>query len=129
MDNNKGSLILKALSPDADEAQVIAYLEKRAKSIPPEKIPELLESLPVVLSRNVAEETGQLVIERLEELGAIAMFLPAEEGKGVRARARTRRPPQASKLHPKKIIPHSLNSSRSIKSCGLSSPCSVWPGC
>nr|WP_320011534.1 HD domain-containing protein [uncultured Desulfobulbus sp.] len=79
MHTTKGSLILKALSPDADEAQVIAYLEKRAKSIPPEKIPPLLQSLPVVLSRNVAEETGRLVIERLEELGAIAMFLPSEE--------------------------------------------------
>ncbi|MGD9947465.1 MAG: HD domain-containing protein [Desulfobulbus sp.] len=79
MDNTKGSLILKALSPDADEAQVIAYLEKRAKSIPPEKIPQLLKSLPVVLSRNVAEETGQLVIGRLSELGAIALFLPAHE--------------------------------------------------
>ncbi|MDD2462753.1 MAG: HD domain-containing protein [Desulfobulbus sp.] len=79
MDNNKGSLILKALSPDADETQIIAYLEKRAKSIPPEKIPLLLKSLPVVLSRNVAKETGQLVIEHLEELGAVALFLPAQE--------------------------------------------------
>ncbi len=79
MDNNKGSLILKALSPDADEAQIITYLEKRAKSIPPEKIPQLLQSLPVVLSRNVAEETGQMVIHRLRELGAIALFLPDDE--------------------------------------------------
>ena len=87
MHTTKGSLILKALSPDADEAQVIAYLEKRAKSIPPEKIPSLLQSLPVVLSRNVAEETGRLVIERLEELGAIAMFLPSEEA-GAQSKAR-----------------------------------------
>lgn len=79
MDNNKGSLILKALSPEADAAQIIAYLEKRAKSIPAEKIPQLLHNLPVVLSRNVAEETGQLVIERLRELGAVALFLPAQE--------------------------------------------------
>ncbi|MBM9613499.1 HD domain-containing protein [Desulfobulbus rhabdoformis] len=83
MNTTKGSLILKALSPDADEDQVIAYLEKRAKSIPPEEIPPLLQSLPVVLSRNVAEETGQLVIERLEELGAIAMFLPSEKIEGL----------------------------------------------
>lgn len=79
MDNNKGSLILKALSPEADAGQITAYLEKRAKSIPPEKIPLLLKSLPVVLSRNVAEETGQLVVQRLQELGAIALFLPAQE--------------------------------------------------
>jgi len=82
MDNNKGSLILKALSPDADESQVIAYLERRAKSIPPEKIPQLLKSLPVVLSRNVAEETGQSVVHRLRELGAIALFLPDHESPG-----------------------------------------------
>jgi HD-GYP domain-containing protein (c-di-GMP phosphodiesterase class II) len=79
MNNSKGSLILKALSPSADEAQLIAYLEKRAKSIPPEHIPALLKNLPVILSRNVAEETGLLVIRRLEELGAEALFIPAQE--------------------------------------------------
>jgi hypothetical protein len=78
MDNNKGSLILKALSPEADEAQLIAYLEKRAKSIPSDKIPDLLRNLPVVLSRNVAEETGLLVVQRLQELGAIALFIPLQ---------------------------------------------------
>lgn len=76
MDNSKGSLILKALSPAADEAQLIAYLEKRAKSIPPDKIPDLLKNLPVVLSRNVAEEIGLLVVQRLQELGAEALFIP-----------------------------------------------------
>jgi len=79
MNNSKGSLILKALSPSADEALLTAYLEKRAKSIPPEKIPALLKNLPVILSRNVAEETGQLVIRRLEELGAEALFIPVQE--------------------------------------------------
>ena len=80
MDNSKGSLILKALSPAADEAQLTAYLEKRAKSIPPEQIPALLKNLPVILSRNVAEETGLLVIRRLEELGAEALFIPTQDG-------------------------------------------------
>lgn len=80
MDNNRGSLILKALSPEADQAQITAYLEKRAKSIPPEQIPMLLKNLPVVLSRNVPEETGRLVIQRLQELGAVALFLPALQG-------------------------------------------------
>lgn len=79
MDNCKGSLILKALSPSADEAQLAAFLEKRAKSIPPEKIPALLKNLPVVLSRNVAEEIGRLVIRRLEELGAEALFIPCRD--------------------------------------------------
>jgi HD-GYP domain-containing protein (c-di-GMP phosphodiesterase class II) len=79
MNNSKGSLILKALSPAVDEAQLTAYLEKRAKSIPPAQIPALLKNLPVILSRNVAEETGLLVIRRLEELGAEALFIPAQE--------------------------------------------------
>jgi len=79
MDNSKGSLILKALSPATDEVQLIAYLEKRAKSIPPEKIPALLRNLPVVLSRNVAEETGLLVVQRLKELGAEALFIPVQD--------------------------------------------------
>ncbi|MGE4559349.1 MAG: HD-GYP domain-containing protein [Desulfobulbus sp.] len=79
MNTNKGSLILKALSPDADQVQIIAYLEKRAKSIPPQEIPQLLKKLPVVLSRNVTEETGQRVIRHLQELGGIALFVPVRE--------------------------------------------------
>jgi len=80
MNNSKGSLILKALSPGADEAPITAYLEKRAKSIPPEKIPFLLKNLPVTLSRNVSEQTGRIVIRRLEELGAQAVFVPFGTG-------------------------------------------------
>jgi putative nucleotidyltransferase with HDIG domain len=77
MDNSKGSIILKAISPSADEEQLTAYLEKRAKSIPPEKIPALLANLPVVLSRNVTAKTGALVTARLAHLGAEALFIPA----------------------------------------------------
>ena len=78
MDTSKGSLILKALSPSADEAQLISFLGKRAKSIPAESIPALLQNLPVVLSRNVAEDTGLLVIQRLQQLGAEALFIPGQ---------------------------------------------------
>ena len=80
MDNSKGSIILKAISPTADEEQLTAYLEKRAKSIPPEKIPALLTNLPVVLSRNVTAKTGALVTARLAHLGAEALFIPADRG-------------------------------------------------
>lgn len=58
MDNSKGSLILKALSPSADEAQRISFRGRRAKSIP-----ALLQTLPAVLSRRGAEDTGLLVID------------------------------------------------------------------
>ena len=78
MDNSKGSIILKAISPTADEEQLTAYLEKRAKSIPPEKIPALLTNLPVVLSRNVTAKTGALVTARLAHLGAEALFIPTD---------------------------------------------------
>jgi putative nucleotidyltransferase with HDIG domain len=83
MDNSKGSIILKAISPSADEEQLTAYLEKRAKSIPPEKIPALLTNLPVVLSRNVTAKTGALVTARLAHLGAEAVFIPAGSSSGV----------------------------------------------
>jgi len=76
MHTSKGSLILTALSPDADGPQLIAYLAKRAKNIPSDEIPTLLQSLPVVLSRNVAKEIGILVVRRLSELGAEAQFVP-----------------------------------------------------
>ncbi|MBM9537314.1 HD-GYP domain-containing protein [Desulfobulbus alkaliphilus] len=89
MDNSKGSIILKAISPTADEEQLTAYLEKRAKGISPEKIPELLANLPVVLSRNVTARTGALVTARLAHLGAEALFVPAA---GIAA-ATTEHPP------------------------------------
>jgi hypothetical protein len=78
MDNSKGSIILKVLSPSADEGQISAYLEKRTKSIPPEKIPALLKNLPVVLSRNVVATTANRVIGQLEQLGAEAFFIPLQ---------------------------------------------------
>lgn len=80
MNNSKGSLILKGLSPGADEEQLVAYLRQRAKSISPEKIPDLLRNLPVVLSRNVAATTGTQAVQKLRELGADALFLPGQDG-------------------------------------------------
>jgi HD-GYP domain-containing protein (c-di-GMP phosphodiesterase class II) len=77
MDTSKGSIILKTIATGADEAQLVAYLGKRAKSIPPGKIPVLLKNLPVVLSRNVPQATGAAVINQLEQLVARALFLPA----------------------------------------------------
>ena len=79
MDTIKGSIILKAISASADEAQIVTYLGKRAKSIPPGKIPLLLKNLPVVLSRNVPQVTGATVVDQLEQLGARALFISARE--------------------------------------------------
>ncbi len=79
MDTIKGSIILKAIAAGADEAQLVAYLGKRAKSIPPGKIPFLLRNLPVVLSRNVPQTTGATVVGQLEQLGAKALFITSRE--------------------------------------------------
>ncbi len=79
MDTSKGSLILKALSADADEARLTDYLGKRAKSIPRGKIPILYRNLPVVLSRNVPEPIGATVIDQLKQLGAQVLFIPSQE--------------------------------------------------
>lgn len=78
MDTSKGSLILKAISADADTAEIIAYLSKRTKSIPPGKIPLLLDYLPVVLSRNVPQPIAAAVVDQLSQWGAQAIFLSAE---------------------------------------------------
>jgi HD-GYP domain len=79
MHNSKGSLILTALSPSADQQEIITYLEKRAKKIPSGKIPTLLQNLPVVLNRSVSQETGMLVVSALKELGADAQFVPFQD--------------------------------------------------
>ncbi|MGI6657211.1 MAG: HD-GYP domain-containing protein [Desulfobulbus sp.] len=79
MDHNKGSLILKALSPETDEALLTAYLAKRAKNIPTDKIPLLYKKLPVVLSYRVSAPTARLVIAHLNAMGAEAVFQPATD--------------------------------------------------
>ncbi|MCL2789605.1 MAG: HD domain-containing protein [Desulfobulbus sp.] len=78
MQNDKGSIVLTALSPTANAPGLIAYLARRAKNISSDEIPALLQNLPVVLSRNVPEKTGMLVVRALTELGAEAQFVPIQ---------------------------------------------------
>lgn len=79
MNSIKGSLILKAVSTEADEAQLITFLAKRAKNILPEDIPNLIRNAPVVLSRNVPQHIGMAVAGQLQQLGAEAAFIPHQE--------------------------------------------------
>lgn len=79
MDSIKGSLILKAVSTEADEMQLITFLTKRAKNILPEDIPDLIKNAPVVLSRNVPQLIGVAVVDQLQQLGAEAAFIPNQQ--------------------------------------------------
>ena len=79
MNSIKGSLILKAVSMEADESQLITFLTKRAKNILPEDIPDLILNAPVVLSRNVPQRIGIAVVDQLQQLGAEAAFVPNQE--------------------------------------------------
>ncbi len=72
-----GSLILKAIrNPDAEE-RVTRYLQRYAKNIKSDNIPNLLRNLPVVLASNVAESTGRKVLAELRQLSAEVAFVPA----------------------------------------------------
>lgn len=77
MSDAKGSLILKSITSQEQEDEIVAYLQKYAKNIPPEEIPQLLSNLPIVLSRNVPEQVGRRVAAELRRLHAEVAFLPA----------------------------------------------------
>ncbi len=77
-----GSLILKAITnPDAEEC-VVLYLQRYVKNIRAEKVPELLQRLPVVLASNVDESTARKVLAELRHLSVDIVFIPAFEQKG-----------------------------------------------
>ena len=102
MKSNKGSLILRALSADTDQAQLIAFLSKRAKNILPENIPDLLRRLPVVLSNNVSQQAGILIAAQLKQLGAEALFLPVQSAEAIAQAAESHRAAPADAAMPKK---------------------------
>ncbi|WP_028585920.1 HD-GYP domain-containing protein [Desulfogranum mediterraneum] len=78
MQQNRGSIILKTAPTDDGQQAVVAYLQQHAKNIPKDKIPLLLDKLPVVLARNVPHLTALKVMAELRNLRAEASFIPAE---------------------------------------------------
>jgi hypothetical protein len=79
MIEHKGSIILKSVNTNTDEGEIIAYLQKYAKNIPSDEIPDLLQELPVVLARNVPELTARRVMAEMRRLNADLTFIPARQ--------------------------------------------------
>ncbi len=79
LDQRTGCLILKAIRGRNAVPEVTQYLQKYAKNIQPEKIPRLLEELPVVLARKVPEATARKVRNDLRQLQADVAFIPISE--------------------------------------------------
>lgn len=78
MTEQSGSIILKSIHSSAAKADVAAYLRQYAKNIPNDRIPELLNTLPVILARNVPATTGRLVAAEMRRLNADVSFIPRE---------------------------------------------------
>jgi putative nucleotidyltransferase with HDIG domain len=73
---DKGTLVLKAVPTGQVEDEVKAFLGKVFKNVSQERVAGLIEKVPVVLSKNVPVNTGTQIVKNLEKLGATVDFLP-----------------------------------------------------
>ncbi len=78
MSNSSGAIIINSLPSGTVARDVSEFLEEFAKNIPKEKIPDLLEQTPVVLTHHAHEKIGKNVVKQLEQLGASAIFIPVQ---------------------------------------------------
>ena len=70
-----GMIILNAIPNDSVEHKVWEFLSCHAKKIPADKLKDLIQKTPVVLSKNVSEKVGKTIVSKLEMLGASATFV------------------------------------------------------
>lgn len=79
MQQEVGTLVLKAVPSDEVEEEVKAFLGKVFRNVSHEKVANLIRKAPVVLSKNVSAKTGAKIVANLERLGATVDFLPRTE--------------------------------------------------
>lgn len=73
---NVGQLILKSIPSNTNEAAVVNYLAKLYKTVPREKLTGLVKKLPLVLGKKVPEKNAKILVAKLKQLGAIAVYTP-----------------------------------------------------
>jgi putative nucleotidyltransferase with HDIG domain len=76
MQQDRGTLILKAVPDDEVEEKVKAFLGKIFRNVSEEKVASLVKKTPVVLSKNVPISAGAKIVANLKKLGATVDFLP-----------------------------------------------------
>jgi putative nucleotidyltransferase with HDIG domain len=76
MQQDRGTLVLKAVPGGEVEEKVKAFLGKVFKNVSEEKVAGLVKKAPVVLSNNVPVSAGAKIVANLNKLGATVDFLP-----------------------------------------------------
>ena len=79
MQQEVGTLVLKAVPSGNVEEEVKAFLGKVFRNVSDEKLANLIGKVPVVLSKNVTANTGAKIVGNLERLGAKADFVSTTE--------------------------------------------------
>ncbi|HOC39273.1 MAG TPA: hypothetical protein PKJ77_08345 [Thermodesulfobacteriota bacterium] len=79
-EQKKGRLTLKAVPEGKAEEKVVAYLAQLFRKTSPERLAILVKRTPLLLSRNVSARTAKRIIDRLQALGALAVFSPHPSG-------------------------------------------------
>jgi hypothetical protein len=76
MGQDNGTLILKAVPTQKVRQDVGVYLTQIFKNAPRDRVLQLVEKAPVVLSKNIRANAARGIVAKLQNLGAIAVFVP-----------------------------------------------------
>ena len=79
MQQDRGTLVLKAVPDGEVEEKVKAFLGKVFRNVSEEKMACLVKKTPVVLSKNIPISAGAKIVANLSKLGATVDFLPKTE--------------------------------------------------
>ncbi|MEA3230672.1 MAG: HD domain-containing protein [Thermodesulfobacteriota bacterium] len=71
-----GTIILNGLPNREIREKVVAFLSHHVKNLTAEKITTILDKTPVILNRDTPSETGKPLVDKLNDLGASASFVP-----------------------------------------------------
>ena len=74
MDTAKGTLILESLPDMETEEKIIQFFTRYNKSLSTNKLKTMIKKAPVVLSRNIPENKGEILVNKLKELGGSVSF-------------------------------------------------------
>ncbi len=78
MNGGQGVLILNEVPDQQAEERVIEFLLRHARNASKETLSAMIKHTPVILSRNVTEQTGRKLVAALKKLGASASFVSKE---------------------------------------------------
>jgi hypothetical protein len=96
-----GRLIIHSIPTRETEEMVVSYLSRMVKNVSSQKLAQKVRRTPFVLSKNVANKTGEKIAQNLRDLGARAEFVPHDlEARGSTRISATVLASEIESLHP-----------------------------